>query len=253
MNLFLDVGNSRIKWATQEQENWTYGAPLVHKGQTIKDIAEAAWKELEKPERIVISNVAGPAVEKRLTAWFKKSWKILPEYVRPQASFLGVHNAYNKPESLGGDRWAALLAAHAHYSGTVMIVNCGTAITVDMLSADGRHLGGLIVPGIDLMAAALQQNTAGIVPGELDERDVALLGSSTEAAVSGGVLYAAVAFVDRVSSDFQAEFPDRISLILSGGDAQRIMPLLSRRPRYDEHLVLKGLAVYAEESVECAT
>jgi type III pantothenate kinase len=253
MNLLLDIGNSRIKWAVQEQEHWSYGEPFVHKGQAFKPIVEGAWKQLEKPERVIIANVAGQAIEKKLTAWIKRTWKLVPDYLRPGPAVCGVTNAYSKPECLGADRWAGLIAARTHYPGTVMMVDCGTAITVDVLSAGGKHLGGLIVPGVDMMAAALTQNTAGIVLGELESRDVSLLGSSTDSAVSGGVLYAAVAFVDRVFSDLQAEFDERITLLVSGGDAKRIMPLLSHRPRYDEHLVLRGLAVYAEETVGCVT
>jgi len=253
MNLLLDIGNTRIKWAMQEHDGQRYGVPLLHKGQGFSDIAQDAWKGLEKPERVIISNVAGKAIEKKVTAWLKKTWKVTPEYLRPQSVLCGVTNAYKKPERLGSDRWAGLLAAHAYYRGAVMIVDCGTAITVDVLSANGTHLGGLIVPGVEMMTAALTQNAADIVLGELEAQDVSLLGSSTESAVSGGVLYAAVAFVDRVFSDLRAELREPMKLLVSGGDAQRIMPLLSHGPRYDEHLVLKGLAVYAEESLGCAT
>lgn len=253
MNLLLDIGNTRIKWAVQEHDRQRYGAPLLHKGQGFRDIAQEAWKELEKPERVIISNVAGKTTEKKVTAWLKKTWKVIPDYLRPQPFMCGVTNAYNKPERLGADRWAGLLAAHAYYPGTVMIVDCGTAITVDALSANGKHLGGLIVPGIDMMAAALTQNAADIVLGQLESQDVSLLGSSTESAVSGGVLYAAVAFIDRIVSDFQAELDEPVKLVISGGDAQRIRQLLSHGSRYDEHLVLKGLAVYAEEAFGCVT
>ena len=134
-----------------------------------------------------------------------------------------------------------------------MVIDCGTAITIDAIAEDGTHLGGLIVPGMDLMTRSLTGNTPGVLIQDKHEQEVSLLGSSTEAAVSGGVLYTAVSLLDRVSLDLQAEMGDAVAILLTGGDAKRILPLLSCRPDYNPDLVLKGLAVFAEETAECAT
>ncbi len=253
MNLLVDIGNARIKWAVQDQDEWSDGEALLHKGRAFKDVARPAWKQLVQPDRVVVSNVAGRDYEKSVETWIKRRWKIAPEFLRAQACGCGVTNAYQAPERLGADRWANLIAAHAHYSGPAVIIDCGTAITIDALDASGTHLGGLIVPGMELMSAALAGNAAGIELKEPEPQSVSLLGSSTESAVAGGVLYTAVALVDRVCQDLRAELGKATSVLITGGDANRIVPLLSSRPRRDSNLVLKGLAVFAEETAGCVT
>jgi type III pantothenate kinase len=99
----------------------------------------------------------------------------------------------------------------------------------------------------------LAEGAPGVQIQETDNQEVSLLGRSTEAAVSGGVLYAAVSLIDRVSLDLRVELGNAATILLTGGDAIRILPLLSSKPDYDPDLVLKGLAVFAEESASCVT
>jgi type III pantothenate kinase len=251
MNLLVDIGNARIKWGLQDGDSWTDGEAQLRKGRAFKDIARPIWKDLVQPERVIVSNVAGREYEKSVQTWIKRRWKVVPEFLRSQASLCGVTNAYQVPERLGADRWANLIAAHAYYPGPAVIIDCGTAITIDALDAAGRHLGGLIVPGMDLMSAALVGSAAGIELTDPGSQSVSLLGSSTESAVAGGVLYTAVALVDRVCQDLRAELGRTTSMLLTGGDAGRLLPLLDTRPRHDANLVLKGLSVFAKESAEC--
>jgi type III pantothenate kinase len=105
---------------------------------------------------------------------------------------------------------------------------------------------------MDLMSAALVGNAAGIELNDPGSESVSLLGSSTESAVAGGVLYTAVALVDRVCQDLRAELGQATSMLLTGGDAGRLLPLLDTRPRHDANLVLKGLSVFGKESAGCA-
>lgn len=253
MNLLIDIGNARIKWALQDTDSWKTGLPLLRQQKAFKDLARPAWKELDPPERVVVSNVAGTDYEKSVRTWVKRRWKITPEFLFPKDRQCEVVNAYASPERLGADRWAGLIAAHARFDGPAVVIDCGTAITIDAITEDGRHLGGLIVPGMDLMGESLTGNTEGVHIVEKDNQEISLLGRSTEAAVSGGALYTAVALIDRVCLDLRAELGNSVNLLITGGDAERIRPLLSRRPEYDPDLVLKGLAVFAKETAECAT
>lgn len=248
MMLLVDIGNARIKWATRDADNWKTGEPLQRQNRAFKDIARPAWKELDAPERVIVSNVAGEDYRKSVQTWVKRRWKVTPEFLPVTERQCGVSNAYAVPQRLGADRWATLLAVHAHYKGPAVVIDCGTAITIDAIAADGMHLGGLIVPGMDLMVSALTEHAPGIQIEEADNQEISLLGSSTEAAVSGGVLYTAIALVERVFMDLQGELGNRTNLLLTGGDATRILPLLGSRPEYVPDLVLKGLAVYAEET-----
>jgi len=248
MMLLVDIGNARIKWALQDADNWKTGEPLQRQNRAFKDIARPAWKDLEAPERVIVSNVAGEDYRKSVQTWVKRRWKVTPEFLPVTEQQCDVSNAYSAPQRLGADRWANLLAVHAHYKGPAVVIDCGTAITIDAIAADGTHLGGLIVPGMDLMVSALTGHAPGIQIEEADNQEISLLGRSTEAAVSGGVLYTAIALVERVFMDLQGELGNRTNLLLTGGDATRILPLLGSRPEYVPDLVLKGLAVYAEET-----
>lgn len=252
MNLLVDIGNARIKWALQGAGELQVGKPILREGKAFKDIARPAWKELDPPERVVIANVAGNDYEKSVITWVKRRWKVIPEFLRATDTQLGVTNAYKEPGRLGADRWACLLAAHAEHDVPVIIVDCGTAITIDALTGEGRHLGGLIAPGIDLMTASLSSRAPGIEILHDENRDIALLGSSTEVAVAGGVLYTAVSLVDRVFVDLGLELGKPARQIITGGDAPRVYPLLSSQPSYEPDLVLKGLAVFAGPVADAA-
>jgi len=253
VNLLVDIGNARIKWALQDADTWKVGEPLQRLHRAFKDIARPAWKDLDAPERVFVSNVAGEDYRKSVQTWIRRRWKVTPEFLPVTERQCGVTNAYSVPQRLGADRWASLLAVHAHYKGPAVVIDCGTAITIDAISADGTHLGGLIVPGMELMINALTVHVPGIQIDDTENQDISLLGRSTEAAVTGGVLYTAIALVERVFMDLQGELGARTNLLLTGGDAARILPLLGRRPEYVPDLVLKGLAVYAEETAECVT
>jgi len=246
MNLLVDIGNARIKWALQDKDKLQPGSPLLRHNKAFKDLARPTWKDLEPPQRVIVSNVAGPDYEKSVQTWVKRRWKIVPEFLHATPEQCGVVNAYKEPARLGADRWANLLAAHTRCRGPVVIVDCGTAITIDALAADGRHLGGLIAPGIDLMTSSLIDKAPGIEIAHRENQDITLLGSSTEVGVSGGVLYAVVSLVDRVLLDLKSELGQATKLIITGGDAERISPLLSTQPVYEPDLVLAGLAAVAQ-------
>jgi type III pantothenate kinase len=242
--LVLDIGNTSCKWGLLHGRRVVSQGRLVHVGADLRALARDAWHGLERPQRVLIANVAGSAVAEALGAWMQETWDVAPEHVVPQRERWGVTNAYVEPERLGVDRWAALVAVRNRLPVAACIVDCGTAITIDALSADGEHLGGLIVPGLTMMRRALIENT-GSIPNE-GEGAVALLARSTRDAVTGGTLYAAVALIDRVTSDVAAELGGSMARVITGGDAPRIVPLLAGSYRYEPDLVLQGLAVMAE-------
>lgn len=252
MILLIDIGNSRIKWALADGDDWRAGEPLLRGNRAFKDIARPAWKELEPPERVIVSCVAGDDYIRSVKTWVKRRWKVDPEILQSEQQCCGVTNAYQTVERLGVDRWACLIAAHRLYDAPVCIVDCGTAITIDALATDGKHLGGLIVPGLDLMVASLSKEASGIELEKDSRQDVSLLGRDTESAVQGGTLYAAVALIDRVFNDITSELGRTTVNIITGGDAARILPLLNTQPVHEPDLVLKGLQVFAGETA-CVT
>src|SRR3954469_14729543 len=154
--LAIDCGNSLMKWGLHRDGAWIKrdGVPL---GAIVR--LEPQWRDLGPVDRIVVSNVAGHAVGieiDRLSA----RWTIEPIRVVPGRSQCGVVNGYERPERLGADRWAALIGARALEPGACLVVDAGTATTVDMLSAEGTFTGGAILPGVSLMKRALAQHAA---------------------------------------------------------------------------------------------
>ncbi|MBI5462582.1 MAG: type III pantothenate kinase [Gammaproteobacteria bacterium] len=253
MILLLDAGNSRLKWAVLRNGHFEHGGVLEQSGDAIKELASAAWGELDAPEAVLVANVAGEPLRRALNSWVKRHWKLAPEYVVACAEQCGIRNAYAEPNRLGVDRWLALLAARELFQGPLCIVDCGTALTIDALAQDNRHLGGLIIPGLQLMREALAGRAEAIREQmqSASHEQVRLLGADTGSAVVGGTLYAEIAVIDRVLDDLRTELGNGLRCVLTGGDAARLQPLLATRVHYEADLVLRGLArVARERSVE---
>jgi type III pantothenate kinase len=244
MMLLVDAGNSSIKWAHCKAGELFDGDRFVHRGHDISGQLTHYWSSLQPPSGVYVANVAGKRLGEDLTAWTRQQWSQTPEFMGSTREACGVRNAYAAPESLGVDRWAALIGAHHHTRGTVCIVDCGTAITLDLLMADGQHQGGLILPGIEMLKRALREDTAGVRPLEEVPGATAIAGSTGEA-VHGGAVYMAVAAIDRIISDMTATQGQDLETVITGGDADTILTLLAHPARHDPALVLKGLAILA--------
>src|SRR4051812_28318416 len=141
-NLLIDAGNSRIKWGVHDGHGWAArGAVPTAQANAIG----ADWESLQGIGNATASNVAGVLVAEDLQRACRERGIALA-IVRPQAAQLGVTNGYREPSQLGAARWAALIGAHHAAQGHKLGVRAGTALTIDALTADGRFLGGLIVP-----------------------------------------------------------------------------------------------------------
>lgn len=251
--MLLDVGNSSVKWALCRESRLAERGRFIHIGNDFSRLASEAWGHLPEPAAVTVANVAGRRMEQAITGWTRAKWNITPGYLRATGTAAGVQNAYTDPARLGVDRWASLVAAHRDYDGPVCIIDCGTAITMDAVDADGVHLGGLIMPGLGSMKRSLVTDTADIrIAGDDSHLPQTLLARDTRDAVNYGVVYMAAAAIDRIILDFGAAPGERAEVIITGGDADVLLPLLARRPRHDPDLVLRGIAVLAGES-PCAT
>jgi type III pantothenate kinase len=243
--LAIDAGNTRIKWGVSDGSKWDPG------GATPTREAEGLahlWARVGKVAAAIASNVAGPGIrreiERACTTW---DWPLT--VIEPQPQQLGVTNGYRDHRQLGPDRWAALIASHHGYPGHKLVVNAGTALTVDALLADGQFLGGLIVPGPALMRRALDNATAGLRParasteGRFDAFPV-----RTPDAIFSGAIQACVGAVERMRASMAAGGcpPERV--ILSGGAAGEIAPHLPLEHALNENLVLDGLALIARDA-----
>jgi len=240
MNLLVDIGNTRLKWAVLQDGGFVTGRALVNRQITRHGLVEA-WKMQTQPERLAIACVSSTPLLELVLAVVVELWPTI-EIIRAksQAYAYGVYNAYQQPEKLGVDRWLALVAVRNHYQLPACIVDCGTAITVDLIDADGKHQGGLICPGLTLMKKALAQGTDAL---QFHETNYAFGPANfTEAAIYSGTLSAAVGLIEHVLT----KQSKAIQLILTGGDAGIIAAQLAIKPIIDTDLVLRGLAIVLE-------
>ncbi|QDQ26562.1 type III pantothenate kinase [Chitinimonas arctica] len=242
--LLLDAGNSRLKWALQLPDG-----PIAQGMAYYTDLAAwvadlAGWPA---PLRVLGCNVAGPAIAEQLAE------RVAPavRWLKPTAELAGLRNGYLQPGQLGADRWAAMLGARALCQGDAIVVMAGTAMTVDALTAEGDFLGGVIVPGFGLMRTALAQGTADL---GLPDGEAVAFPRATGQAIVNGALLALAGTVESMLRRLEAHTGRPATVLLSGGDAARLAPLLAdtlaERLVAVDNLVLRGLARLAFAELE---
>ncbi|TAL82420.1 MAG: type III pantothenate kinase [Rhodanobacter sp.] len=244
MRLLLDLGNTRLKWALMQPSaaEWlARGALDWH--DDMPGLLQEAWAALPVPTSIVAASVVGAEREAQVTSLVAQRFGCEPRWFRTPASACGIHNAYADPQRLGADRFLAMVAAFAEGHAPCVLASVGTALTLDALAADGRHLGGLIAPGPRLMQQSLLNGTARVRP---DGVGVILeLADNTTDAVSSGCWQATVALTERFSVRMGPRLGGSPRLILDGGDAPTLAPLLSIPSHSGRDGVMRGLAVWA--------
>ena len=245
MILLADVGNSRIKWVCCERGKFRARGRATHDEESWSELADRLWADLPRPARVLIVSVAGSKAQVELTAWVRRTWAIETEFAVSTTAACGIRNSYAEPERMGADRWVAMIAARALLGPqTCYVVDCGTAVTLDALAANGQHLGGVIVPGMRLMREALYRETRQIPPETGTAR---LFGQNTRDCVWGGALYAVASAIDGIIDRMIARHGPGARL-LTGGAAGMVLPCLQGSYRLEPDLIFTGLRVMASEA-----
>ena len=241
--LLLDIGNSRLKWGVLD--NGAIHRTGHVRQTTIRERGLAALTSRlpRKVDTAFACNVAGESLAAELARLVKSHCNCDVKYARSEAQACGVTNSYRQPGRLGVDRWVAMIAARAACDSSSIVVDAGTAITIDALDDDGRHLGGQILPGIALMTESLGANTSDIprVRKRFSSRGMGVFARSTAAAVSQGVIGAAVGAVERATRVMREGGYDP-TIFLTGGDAPCLLKALVKEHVHSPNLVLEGLA-----------
>ncbi|APA70255.1 type III pantothenate kinase [Janthinobacterium sp. 1_2014MBL_MicDiv] len=248
MLLLIDAGNTRIKWALSAPAStagaWLASGAVAH---AQLDTLAAAWASLDI-SGVLLSNVAGTAIGARLRAQLPA---LPPPAIATFASLprlAGLRNDYRDPAQLGCDRFAAAIGAHALAPGQAVIVaNCGTATTIDAITADGVFLGGMILPGLGLMASSLARNTAQLPQIAGDSPLPAGFADNTDDAILSGCLAAQAGAIERAVRMHGAS-----ACLLSGGAASRIAPALTLPVPLQlvDNIVMIGLQAAARSGEE---
>jgi type III pantothenate kinase len=245
VNLLVDLGNSRLKWALHEAGRWHADAASLETAG-MAPLLDRVWGGMSAPRQVVVCSVSEPRRLQALEHWAQARWSLAPRVIRSRAEQLGVTNRYREPEQLGADRWAALIGARGLTSAAACVVDCGTAVTVDALSARGEFLGGVIFPGLRLLRDGLARGTTGVKTA--DGSDADCLARSTADGVAAGTLFGLAGAVERLVHEHRRRLGDTMQVLLTGGDAPRLAPRLSVAFTPVPDLVLKGLARIADTS-----
>lgn len=242
--LLVDIGNTRIKWARFDGRRVAKARAAMHARWTASDYRRL-FRSRPAIERVVVSSVAGAKVNRALETAARHAGAGIG-FVKVPRRGGGVRVGYLEPWRLGVDRFVAAAGAHSLFAGVpVCVVGVGTAMTLDLIDAGGRHRGGAIIPAPALMVETLFSRTAGIRPRSQGgaRGGTGLFGRSTRAGVLQGSRYAAASLVDRAVEEGRALLRRKPLVILTGGQAPAVRPLVTSACVGVPDLVLRGLAV----------
>jgi type III pantothenate kinase len=247
--LLVDIGNTRIKWARLDAGRMRRGHAAAHCGWTPREYARRLLGSGSAITRVLVASVAGEKVDRALGTAVRRAG-VRCEFVSVPRRGGGITVGYLEPWRLGVDRFVAAVGAHHLFPGVALwVVGMGTAMTLDLISRDGRHRGGVIVPAPALMVDALLSRTAGIRRRAAGGRSASagLLARATRAAIHQGARYAAAALIDRAVAEGRKLLGKAPLVVLTGGESGTVRSLLESRAVGIPDLVLKGLAVLALE------
>lgn len=243
--LAVDVGNTRLKWALYDAPG--PGAAVIANGaeflENIDKLADGEWRSLAPPERMLGCAVAADAVKRRVEEQMEELWDVPAQWVVASAAEAGLVNGYDHPTRLGSDRWVAMIGAWHRMLAQgaprpLVVVMVGTAVTVEAVDAQGRFLGGLILPGHGIMLRALESGTAGL---HVPTGDVREFPTNTSDALTSGGTYAIAGAIERMVQHVRRHCGAEPACFMTGGAGWKMAPHMSVPFELVESLIFDGL------------
>lgn len=243
--LLIDAGNTRLKWGVLEHGEIHETGHLLQAEIAERGVASITTRLPANVEAVFVSSVAGQRFATRLTGVLSSHCGCEVRFARTEAAAGGIRNGYEDVRSMGVDRWVAMIGAWQEFRTDLLVVDAGTAVTIDAVAADGRHLGGQILPGFRLMAGALGAATSDIpvfdLIGGAVSRSLEMFGRTTESNVANGAGNAIAGAIERAINVLRSNAYDPV-VVLTGGDASAMLEALHDAPVHRPDLVLAGLA-----------
>lgn len=253
MYLLVDLGNTRIKWAMWEpsarpQEAAEFQFSRRGSAENTKMLSSLALPD--GIDQVLMSSVASAELLERHLIDVKSFCNCEINIIEVSAEFDGFINRYNDIDALGVDRWVALIGARAIYpKQDLIVIDAGTAVTIDVVSAANEFLGGVIMPGMHLMHRALVGNTAQIRVEA--NQNPPVIGRNTQECVSSGVRLSVSGGVDRVVTEFKQQLNNAsVRTLVCGGDAKWLMNSSMLSLEYNEDLLFVGLAMFYNNTLD---
>jgi len=223
-----------VKWALHDGQGFVKESAHAHDDLEALNLE---WKALECPDAVIVANVAGDAVGVQLAQSCAR-WNRSPVWVEAQERQCGVKNGYVVPGQLGPDRWAALIGANALSIGNCVVACMGTATTIDALTGKGDFLGGMILPGFELMHALLTEKTARL--GSERGESVSFPRSTPDAITTGAIRATCGAIASMCVEMTNSGHAD-VSVVATGGAAPAFVSSYEHSVVLRDKLVLEGL------------
>lgn len=234
--LIMDLGNSRIKWRSSGQQVNQVRSEVYQPVRLCEQLAE--WfGNIEDLAPVIVCSVAANEVNSEIRRFFEdRNLNIAFTTVSPKKA--GVSNGYKNVVQLGVDRWVAMVSAYNKYQTAVCVIDAGTALTIDVVDNNGNHLGGLIMPGLNLMQQSLLSGTAAI--SDVSNSSV-LLADNTADAVSAGCLQLLIASIGSLVERIERQYGLKLVSVVTGGDAELIVEQTDCGLKLEKWLILDGL------------
>jgi len=249
-SLLIDQGNTRIKWV------WARNGELEKEsaGSGGFDAFQADCRSHGRlvPDAVLLSSVAGMEKTKPIAGFCASEWGVEPQLLESTRERGGVKNGYDLPGMLGVDRWLAIVGAVSRHGAPVVIWDHGTATTLDAVDENGQHLGGLILPGPETMLVSLRKNTKLRIPeileiafgaGASEPGPGVPPARATSGCISHGVLAAQLGALNQFLRNVTVQMSRQPVLVITGGAASPILPLLDFDYIHDPWLVFRGMLV----------
>tara|TARA_B100000965_G_C19487362_1_gene711403 strand:- start:318 stop:1061 length:744 start_codon:yes stop_codon:yes gene_type:complete len=241
----MDLGNTRIKWGLLENKSLSGIRSLSTPNSRdfdLKPIFNAVSSDIKS---IVASCVLSRDLQIKLAELFFNHFELVIEFIEPKKRFSGLTNGYKNPSKLGADRWAAMIGAYNEFGGNILVIDMGTAITIDYINNEGVHKGGQILPGLKSFFSILDQSTGSINIktniSDITAKDIEKWGKNTDDAIKSGAMSAISGAINAAVFSFRIQ-DSMPSVILSGGDAIYFKDVFDHSLFYRPNIVLEGLA-----------
>jgi type III pantothenate kinase len=255
--LLVDIGNTRVKFATLRGRKLGVMRAIEHAG-SVERMLRGMRPALRNASAVTAVSVAGEALERHFARAVRAATGLTVQFIRSTTPLSPLAIGYEQPWRLGADRWVAIAGAFtlARGKADVLVVDIGTALTADLVRRDGQHLGGVIVPGPDLMVRTLLERTRGIrvrTRGLVSTRANAraraeVFGRNTRQGVEWGSEVATAALIERLAGEAARQVGRPVRVLVTGGAAANLRRRLPRGGRWIPNLVLQGLAQFALRS-----
>lgn len=247
MKLVIDIGNSRIKWALIKNKEFSFQGALSHQAKDSTVLLNKIWSSLPPVKKIIVANVGGEKWAKTIKAYVNRRCGKTVKFVKPQLKFGSIKNAYATPLLLGSDRWAQVIAASQFYPKAFCVLGCGTSITIDIVDKNGYLIGGCIAPGLNLMCESLVNRAAKLNRLKKDffqpqkKYSIFLEAKTTRSNLIQGALMMSASFLKSSINLLQSKEGPAMHFLITGGDAEFLLPHLPACVEHHPHLSLQGI------------